>query len=110
MKRFPIQLAKAAVVGAIAALSLTTPAYADTAKDVDTCKAELAKHVEVLGGEASDARNFKFKRISGGSVKTVTFSVKLAGDNQRVKCKVKRGKIVDILNADGETVLVAEAS
>ena len=110
MKRIQFKLSRVGIVGAIAALSLTTPAFAGTAEDVDTCKAELANHVEALGGSASDASSFQFKRISGGGVKTITFSAKLSGESQRVKCKIRREKVVDILNAEGESVFEAEAS
>ena len=108
MKRIHFNLTRAGVVGAIAALSLSAPAFANTAEDISVCETALAQHVEALGGTADEAKKFKFKRISGGGMKTITFSAKLGGDSKRVKCKVKRSEVVDILNDNGESVFKAK--
>ena len=80
-------------IAALSVLSFTmiSPADASIQGDVNKCISEIKKTPE-----AADAK-LKYKGSKGARVKSLKFEMKKEGEKSMVICKVKRGKIVEIV-------------
>jgi len=81
-------------VFSIFALTLfaATSAQAGTAEDVHTCKAAVADAV----AKDFDAPTITYEKISGASLKKITFTVADGDREEVVVCKIKRGRVVSV--------------
>ncbi|MEO1252056.1 MAG: hypothetical protein AAFW81_06915 [Pseudomonadota bacterium] len=80
------------IAAAILAASLVSaPAMAGVQDDVNLC-------IEALEQQAPySVTDFRFRGVSGASVKTITFEARSDSEDRYVDCEVRRGRILDIV-------------
>lgn len=108
MKLFKLSPAKAILTGSVF-MFVAGAATAGPVDEIALCESALSINSAALQSGDAQPATFKFKERRGASVKKLTFKMNQSGVTEKVTCKVRRGSVVDILDANGDSVMVQSA-